>query len=188
MEQGNRMNNHGGGKPPKMPRFNMSWLYVIILISLIVVFLNGGGDALGGSANKKATYTEFKEYIEKGYVLSVTANKNDGNLKVYVAPNHIRDVYHTSAKNVGPAPYVEVQYGSIDEVDKYLDNMVKAKKNQVLQLCQRERQRLHQPPDKLRPTHHLLPPHLVGIWKNGRWHGRLWRRYLQCRQEQSTHV
>lgn len=128
MEQGNRMNNHGGGKPPKMPRFNMSWLYVIILISLIVVFLNGGGDALGGSANKKATYTEFKEYIEKGYVLSVTANKNDGNLKVYVAPNHIRDVYHTSAKNVGPAPYVEVQYGSIDEVDKYLDNMVKAKK------------------------------------------------------------
>lgn len=128
MEQGNRMNNHGGGKPPKMPGFNMSWLYVIILISLIVVFLNGGGDALGGSANKKATYTEFKEYIEKGYVLSVTANKNDGNLKVYVAPNHIRDVYHTSAKNVGPAPYVEVQYGSIDEVDKYLDNMVKAKK------------------------------------------------------------
>lgn len=128
MEQGNRMNNHGGGKPPKMPRFNMSWLYVIILISLIVVFLNGGGDALGGSASKKATYTEFKEYIEKGYVLSVTANKNDGNLKVYVAPNHIRDVYHTSAKNVGPAPYVEVQYGSIDEVDKYLDNMVKAKK------------------------------------------------------------
>ena len=111
-----------------MPRFNMSWLYVIILISLIVVFLNGGGDALGGSASKKATYTEFKEYIEKGYVLSVTANKNDGNLKVYVAPNHIRDVYHTSAKNVGPAPYVEVQYGSIDEVDKYLDNMVKAKK------------------------------------------------------------
>ena len=106
----------------------MSWLYVIILISLIVVFLNGGGDALGGSASKKATYTEFKEYIEKGYVLSVTANKNDGNLKVYVAPNHIRDVYHTSAKNVGPAPYVEVQYGSIDEVDKYLDNMVKAKK------------------------------------------------------------
>lgn len=122
------MNNHGGGKPPKMPRFNMSWLYVIILISFIVVFLNGGGDALGGSANKKATYTEFKEYIEKGYVLSVTANKNDGNLKVYVAPNHIRDVYPTSAKNVGPAPYVEVQYGSIDEVDKYLDNMVKAKK------------------------------------------------------------
>ena len=103
-------------------------IIVIILISLIVVFLNGGGDALGGSANKKATYTEFKEYIEKGYVLSVTANKNDGNLKVYVAPNHIRDVYHTSAKNVGPAPYVEVQYGSIDEVDKYLDNMVKAKK------------------------------------------------------------
>ena len=56
MEQSNNFNNPGGGKGPKMPRFNMNWLYTIILIALIALFFSGGGDALGGSAAKEATY------------------------------------------------------------------------------------------------------------------------------------
>lgn len=127
MEQ-NNMNNLGGGQPPKMPKFNMNWLYAIILVGLVVLFLTGGGDALGGSAAKQASYTEFKEYVDKGYVLSVVANKTEGKVKLYINPKNIRDVYQTSAKNLGPSPYVEVQYGSIDELDKYLDSMVQAKK------------------------------------------------------------
>ena len=117
-----------GNRPPKMPKFNMNWLYTIILIGLLVLFFSGGGDALGGSAAKQATYTEFKQYVEKGYVLSVTANKSDGRLKLYINPKFTRDVYNLPAKQLGPSPYVEVQYGSIDELDKYLDGMVKAKK------------------------------------------------------------
>ncbi len=127
MEQNNNLNNLGP-QPPKMPKFNMNWLYAIILISLIAIFLSGGGDILGGSAAKQASYTEFKEYVDKGYVLSIVANKTEGKVKLYINPKYIRDVYKTSAKNVGPSPYVEVQYGSIDELDKYLDSMVKAKK------------------------------------------------------------
>ena len=111
-----------------MPKFNMNWLYVIILFGLMVLFMTGGGDALGGSAAKKATYTEFKEYVEKGYVLSVVANKTESTLKLYINPKNIRDVYKTSAKNVGPSPYVEVQFGSVEELDKYLDSMVKTHK------------------------------------------------------------
>ena len=128
MEQGNNKNNPGGPQPPKMPKFNMNWLYVIILFGLMVLFMTGGGDALGGSAAKKATYTEFKEYVEKGYVLSVVANKTESTLKLYINPKNIRDVYKTSAKNVGPSPYVEVQFGSVEELDKYLDSMVKTHK------------------------------------------------------------
>ena len=127
MEQSNNLNNPSG-QPPKMPKFNMNWLYVIILFGLMVLFMTGGGDALGGSAAKKATYTEFKEYVEKGYVLSVVANKTESTIKLYINPKNIRDVYKTSAKNVGPSPYVEVQFGSVEELDKYLDSMVKAHK------------------------------------------------------------
>ena len=127
MEQSNNFNNMGN-RPPKMPKFNMNWLYTIILIGLLVLFFSGGGDALGGSAAKQATYTEFKQYVEKGYVLSVTANKTDGKLKLYINPKFTRDVYNLPAKQLGPSPYVEVQYGSIDELDKYLDEMVKAQK------------------------------------------------------------
>ena len=127
MEQSNNLNNPSG-QPPKMPKFNMNWLYVIILFGLMVLFMTGGGDALGGSAAKKATYTEFKEYVEKGYVLSVVANKTENTIKLYINPKNIRDVYKTSAKNVGPSPYVEVQFGSVEELDKYLDSMVKTHK------------------------------------------------------------
>ena len=128
MEQSNNFNNQGGGKGPKMPRFNMNWLYTIILIALIALFFSGGGDALGGSDAKEATYTEFKQYVDKGYVLSVVANKTENTLKIYINPKYTRDVYKMSAQNVGPNPYVKVQFGSVDEVDRYGNQMVKEKK------------------------------------------------------------
>ena len=125
MEQNNNFN---GQQPPKMPKFNMNWLYIIILVGLVFAFINGGGDMLGGSATKEATYTQFKEYVNKGYVLSVVANKNENKLKLYVNPKYTREVYRKSARELGPSPTVEVQFGSVDEVDKYLDSMVKARK------------------------------------------------------------
>ena len=128
MEQSNNFNNLGRGNGPKMPRFNMNWLYTIILIVLIALFFSGGGDALGGSAAKEASYTEFKQYVDKGYVLSVVANKTESTLKIYINPKYTRDVYKMSAQNVGPNPYVKVQFGSIDEVDRYANEMVKEKK------------------------------------------------------------
>ena len=125
MNQSNNLNNPGGGNGPKMPRFNMNWLYTIILIALIALFFSGGGDALGGSAAKEATYTEFKQYVDKGYVLSVVANKTESNLKIYINPKYTRDVYKMIAQNVGPNPYVKVQFGSIDEMDRYANEKVK---------------------------------------------------------------
>ena len=52
---------------PKMPKFNMNWLYVMILIALCVTFFTDGGSSLlsgSGSANK-VSYSTFKAYVEK---------------------------------------------------------------------------------------------------------------------------
>ena len=98
MEQSNNFNNPGGGKGPKMPRFNMNWLYTIILIALIALFFSGGGDALGGSAAKEATYTEFKQYVDKGYVLSVVANKTESTRPVTVCAMIFEPPVVTSVK------------------------------------------------------------------------------------------
>ena len=127
MEQSNNMKPRGNGGP-KMPRFNMTWLFTICLITMIILFFTGGGDAIGGSAAKEATYTQFKQYVDKGYVLSVVANKTESTLKIYINPKYTRDVYKMSAQNVGPNPYVKVQFGSVDEVDRYGNQMVKEKK------------------------------------------------------------
>ena len=128
MEQSNNYGNLGGGKGPKMPRFNMNWLYTIILIALIALFFSGGGDALGGNAAKEVTYTQFKQYVDKGYVLSVVANKTESTLKIYINPKYTRDVFKMPAQSVGANPYLKVQFGSVDEVERYANEMIKEHK------------------------------------------------------------
>lgn len=86
MEQGNNKNNPGGPQPPKMPKFNMNWLYILIIVGLMVAYLSGGTNSLGGSATQEATYTQFKQYVEKGYVLSVVANKTENTPETVYQP------------------------------------------------------------------------------------------------------
>jgi cell division protease FtsH len=47
---------------------------------------------------------------------------------MYVKPTHIQDVYGMSAKQVGKNAYVEVQFGSVDELERFLTAEQKAKK------------------------------------------------------------
>ena len=122
----NKRNNQDN--QPKMPKFNMNWIYGLILIALITLFLTGGGNILGGSSSQEATYTRFKQYVEKGYASKVVVNKEDSKLQMYVKPENIRDVFQMSAKQVGPDPYVEVELGSVDELEKYLDTEQKVGK------------------------------------------------------------
>ena len=125
----NKNNSYNNDNQPKMPKFNMNWIYAIVLIGLVILFLSGGGDALGSSgAGQDATYTKFKEYVQKGYAQSVTINKSESTLKMYVKPRNIRDVFSMSAKQVGSNPYVNVEFGSVDELEKYLTVEQKAGK------------------------------------------------------------
>ena len=114
--------NPMGDNQPKMPRFNMTWVYTIILVVLAVLFFSDGGNALmgGPSASQEATYTKFKIYVQKGYAKSVVINKDKGTLRMYVKPEKIRDVFGQSGQQVGRDPFVSVTYGSADALDTYL--------------------------------------------------------------------
>ncbi len=107
-----------------MPKFNMGWIYAVVLITLCVFFFSGGGDALGGdaSASQTATYTKFKQYVEKGYAKSVEVIKQDGVARMYVKPQNVRDVFGKTQQQTGKKPYVKTQYGSLDELTTYLDS------------------------------------------------------------------
>ena len=117
-------NQQNDNNQPKMPKFNMGWIYAVVLITLCVFFFSGGGDALGGdaSASQTATYTKFKQYVEKGYAKSVEVIKQDGVARMYVKPQNVRDVFGKTQKQTGKKPYVKTQYGSLDELTTYLDS------------------------------------------------------------------
>ena len=106
---------------PKMPRFNMNWLYIIVAVVLaIMLFSGGGGSIVKGSSSQEANYSDFKAYVDKGYAQRVVINKSDNTLKMFVKPQHIRTVFNMTAQQVGPNPYVSVQFGSVDELEKFL--------------------------------------------------------------------
>lgn len=116
----NGYNPNSNNNQPKMPRFNMNWLYALIIVGLVALFLSGGANSLGAGASQDASYTKFKAYVDKGYAKYVEINKDDNSLKMFVKPEHVRDVFRMTAEQVGANPYVKVEFGSVDELEKYL--------------------------------------------------------------------
>ena len=123
-------NSNSNNKPnmPKMPKFNMTWLYIFVIIALGVVFFAIGNSLMSSSAGVDRDYTTFKQYVEKGYGTKDIINKDDNTLRMFVSPDHIRDIFKSGTDQVGTAPYVTVQIGSVDKVESFLDQAVAHKK------------------------------------------------------------
>ena len=112
---------------PKMPKFNINWLYTIIIIVLAYLFFTGGG-SIGKQTSINATYSDFKKFVANGYASKVVINKKESELKMYVKADHVRQVFKSGARDVGAKPYVVVNFGSADQVEEYLTAQQAAKK------------------------------------------------------------
>jgi len=111
-----------------MPKFNMNWIYAFVLIALAVAFFTGHGGMTNTSASITKDYTTFKDYVNKGYALRVVVNKKSSNLRMYVRPEHIRDVFKAGVKQVGTEPYAKVEIGSVDNLEAFLNQAMQQKK------------------------------------------------------------
>lgn len=111
-----------------MPKFNMNWLYILVLISLAVMFFAGNDSLTNSSASAKKDYTTFVDYVNKGYAARVVVNKKASTAKMYVKPEFIRDVFKASAKQVGTEPFINVEIGSVDNLENFLNQAMKEKK------------------------------------------------------------
>ena len=106
---------------PKMPKFNMNWLYISVLIFIAVIALSGGGNLLGvQGVSQEATYTKFKEYVSKGYASRIIINNQEHELKMFVKPQALKAVFNQPAEKLGKDPYVKVNYGSVDKIEDFL--------------------------------------------------------------------
>ena len=112
-------------RPPQqnMPKFNLNWVYAIIIGVLLVLFFTGGG---GTGVDKNVSYSVFTQYLSKGYAHRLEVNKSDGTLKMFVEGKHIQDVFHETSKETGKNPTVSTTYGSLDKLQERLDAETKA--------------------------------------------------------------
>ncbi|MBQ8046829.1 MAG: ATP-dependent zinc metalloprotease FtsH [Prevotella sp.] len=106
-----------------MPRFNMNWLYIIIFILLGFFFITDAGEkmAAGASYSDKATYTKFKALVDSGYASNVVVNKGEGKLRMYVNAKDVYEVFGKHTSEIGEKPYLNVVYGSPDELEAFLN-------------------------------------------------------------------
>ena len=126
MEQKNQNNKNNNGPKMNMPKFNMNWIYAIAILVLALLYLTGGPEATG-SVRTEASYSDFKIYVERGYASKIVVNKNQNLLKMYVKPEYIRDVFKKGVNQTGTEPYVQVEIGSTDQVEQFV-NQAKADK------------------------------------------------------------
>ncbi len=104
-----------------MPKFNMGWIYGIAIVGLLIAYVMGGNN-IGGSAGKQASYTKFQSYVVNGYANNIVVNKDNGKLKMFVKPEYIRQIFGVGVNQVGTNPFVEVQYGGIDKLESFIDS------------------------------------------------------------------
>ena len=115
-------------KQPKMnmPRFNMNWLYVVIIAILAFLFMTEGGSQ--SSIKTTTSYSQFKTMVLKGYANRIIVNNDEKTLKMYVKTEHVRDVFKQSVKQTGTDPFVEVEYGSVDNLETFINEARNQKK------------------------------------------------------------
>lgn len=113
--------NNNNDNQPKMPKFNMNWIYALVAVILGILILTNGGNLLSApNTSKKADYTVFQQYVAKGYADKVVINKDKSTLKMFVKPKYIREIFKATAKQTGTSPYLEVEFGSVSELEKFL--------------------------------------------------------------------
>lgn len=104
-------------KKIQKPQFNLTWFYIVAGAVLLFFYLWGGDD---GSLKKEVIYSEFKTYVEKGYISDITVyDKKDVEAKLY--PDSAKYVFPGKVDKIGEKPMVFLQTGSIENFEKFIE-------------------------------------------------------------------
>ena len=108
----------------KAPKFNLSWVYGIIVVVLIYLLFTGNE----GNSSQSISYTQFEQYVNDGYAKNIVAAKDKGVLRMYVKTEHVKDVFKGDVSKLGVNPYVEAEYASNDKLMELIDKAQQEKK------------------------------------------------------------
>ena len=112
------MSEINNNKPKmNMPRFNLSWLYMFIAMTIAYLYFTSDGSS---GIDKQLSYTEFKTMVNKGYASKIIAY-NDNTVDMFIKPEFVKEVFKDDYKKVGRSPSMHVEVGSMETLDKFLE-------------------------------------------------------------------
>ena len=95
-----------------------SILYILLFIGFGWILLNDDGSEMSG----EASYTEFKEYMEKGYVSDLVIYANINSMEMYIKPDSAKYVFGDRASAQPMNKYmITVGVGSLDNLQAFID-------------------------------------------------------------------
>ena len=117
MERQNNKNNRENKPNNKinMPKFNLSWLYLIIATMLIMLWLSSEG----GSTSKVVTYDEFQQYVRNGYVSKVVGF-DDNTVEAYIKQDYINTIFKDDAERAKRNPVISSEAPSRESLGEFI--------------------------------------------------------------------
>jgi len=104
-------------KPNKvnMPRFNISWMYMIIALMLLALYFTNENS----SVSKTTSYDEFQQYVRSGYVNKIIGY-DDNTVEAYIKPYFVKDVFKEDSNRVGKNPMISTEAPSRESLGEFL--------------------------------------------------------------------
>ena len=98
-----------------MPKFNLSWMYMIIALMLLGLYFANGSS----SVSKNISYDEFQQYVRDGYVSKVIGY-DDNSVEIYIKPQYVGTVFKQDSTRVGRNPMITTEAPSRENLDNFL--------------------------------------------------------------------
>lgn len=98
-----------------MPKFNLNWMYMIIALMLLGLWW--GSDSKG-AGSKAVTYSEFQDYVKKGYVNKVLGYE-DKSIEAFLKPTAVGAVFGADSTKVGRNPIITSRTPSTDKLEEF---------------------------------------------------------------------
>ena len=74
------------------------------------------------------SYNNFKKFVTKGYASKMVVNKSENTLQMYVKPEHIREIFKAGTQEMGKNPFLNVEFGSVDQVESFVEKAAPKRK------------------------------------------------------------
>ena len=102
----------------KKPQFSFTWFYIIAGALLMFFYLFGGE---GSSLTKEVSYSEFKSYVEKGYISDIAVYDTD-EIEAKVIPDSAKNIFKGKVDKIGKEPMLFTQIGSKEKFESFIDS------------------------------------------------------------------
>lgn len=102
----------------KKSSFNLSWIYIAMFAVFGYILLKDNNYDTNGIAN----YSEFKDYVERGYAEKIIVYSNINKLELYIKRDSAKYIFKSNEKPIyNTTPMVQVGIGSLDNLQQFID-------------------------------------------------------------------